>query len=76
VVPFREKGVPSVQQIEDKTADFNRYYHGAGDTVNHMDHVYWLAMMRGLVAMIGVLAEPQSPPAIVRPAYVPFASAP
>jgi hypothetical protein len=55
-VPFREKGVPSVQQIEDKTSDFNRYYHQAGDTVDHMDSAYWHAMMRGLVATIATWA--------------------
>jgi len=75
VVPFREKGIPSVQQIEDKTADFNRYYHTADDTVDHMDHDYWLAMERGLVAMIGVLAEPQPAPPPVYRLYVPSAAA-
>lgn len=58
-MPFREKGVPSVQQIEDKTSDFNRYYHQAGDTVEHMDSEYWQAMMRGLVATIATWAEVQ-----------------
>ncbi len=55
-MPFREKGVPSVQQIEDKTSDFNAFYHQAGDTVDHMDPVYWQAMMRGLVATIATWA--------------------
>jgi hypothetical protein len=49
--------VPAVQQIEDKTNDFNAYYHKAGDTVEHMDADYWQAMMRGLVATVVTWAE-------------------
>jgi hypothetical protein len=49
--------VPAVQQIEDKTDDFNAYYHKAGDTVAHMDAEYWHAMMRGLVATIATWVE-------------------
>ncbi len=64
-MPFREKGVPSVQQIEDKTTDFNKYYHQAGDTVEHMDAEYWQSMMRGLAATIatwaGLVPEPATP---------------
>ena len=58
-MPFREKGVPSVQQIEDKTGDFNAHYHAAGDTVAHMDPAYWQAMMQGLVATIATWSGPQ-----------------
>jgi hypothetical protein len=79
VVPFREKGVPSVQQIEDKTSDFNRYYHQAGDTVDHMDHEYWHAMMRGLVATIvtwaGLVPEPATPTPTIRPTASPAPTA-
>jgi hypothetical protein len=54
-----------VLQIEDYESDFNRYYHGAGDTVAHMDHQYWLAQMRAAVAAIAHLAIPyvDEPPA-------------
>lgn len=54
-----------MQQIEDKTSDFNRYYHQAGDTVDHMDAAYWQAMMRGLVATIATWAG------VVPPALTP-----
>ena len=47
-------------QIEDKTNDYNRFYHAAGDTVAHMDHAYYVAMVRAVVACVAHLAEPVS----------------
>jgi hypothetical protein len=60
--------VAAVQEIEDKTGDFNRYYHAAGDTVDHMDHDYFLAMTRGLVASVAHLAVPVPGDALPTPA--------
>jgi hypothetical protein len=56
VRPFREAGVPAVLQIENLTSDFNPYYHGIGDTVAHMDHDYFIAQTRSLVASMTHLA--------------------
>jgi Zn-dependent M28 family amino/carboxypeptidase len=63
VIPFREKGVPSVLQIEDKEADFNPYYHSVGDTVDHMDADYFTAHVRAVAAIAYELLRPLDEPA-------------
>jgi len=59
-VPFRETGMPAVQEIEDKTHDYNRFNHGPGDTVDHMDHDYFLAMVKLAIAAVAHWGEPVS----------------
>ncbi len=58
MIPFREKGVPAVLQIEDKTGDFNPQYHRQGDTLANMTLGYWQDHIRALTAAAAVLAEP------------------
>lgn len=58
MIPFREEGIPAVLQIEDMENDFNRYYHGGGDTIRHMNIEYFMAQTRALTAVMAHLAGP------------------
>lgn len=57
-MPFRERGITTVLQIEDYENDKNPYYNSTGDTIAHMDLDYWEEHIKASLIFVVHLLTP------------------
>lgn len=57
-MPFRERGITTVLQIEDYENDKNPYYNSTGDTISHMNLDYWEEQTKASLIFAAYLLTP------------------
>lgn len=57
-MPFRERGITTVLQIEDYENDKNPYYNTTGDSIAHMNLGYWEEQIKASVIFAAHLLTP------------------
>ncbi len=57
-MPFREKGIPTVLQIQNYQSERNPYNHTPQDNIAHMNIDYWLEQIKATTAIAAHLAVP------------------
>jgi hypothetical protein len=57
-MPFRERGIPTVLQIENREDEYSPQRHSTNDTIAHMNLDYWLEQIKATIAIAAHLAVP------------------
>jgi len=56
-VPFREKGIPTVLQVQSYEGERNPHMHSPQDDIANMNLDYWLEQIKATIAIAAQLAK-------------------
>ena len=57
-MPFRERGITTILQIEDYEHDKNPFYNTTGGNIAHMDLDYWIEQIKASIIFAAHLLTP------------------